>query len=44
LEEHIPIESTGHRAPNYPNLTDSTLFFASSGRVVVRGSLTMELA
>ena len=25
LAEHIPIESTGHRTPNYPNLTDSTL-------------------
>ena len=40
LAEHIAIESTGHRTPNYPNLTDSTLFFASGGRDVVRGSLT----
>ena len=40
LAEHIAIESTGHRTPNYPNLTDSTLFFASGGRGVVRGSLT----
>ena len=42
LEEHIAIESTGHRTPNYPNLTDSTLFFASGGRDVVRGSLTVK--
>ena len=51
LAEHIAIESTGHRTPNYPNLTDSTLnlsdstlFFASGGRDVVRGSLTKEIA
>ena len=42
LAEHIAIESTGHRTPNYPNLTDSTLFFASGGRGVVRGSLTLQ--
>ena len=41
LAERIAIESTGHRTPNYPNLTDSALFFASGGRDVVRGSLTI---